>query len=44
MVHLINQVKHLRTVVLLALDEIKLVRKVLNWKLKPFEIPKNIIK
>ncbi|MDA9081887.1 transketolase [Candidatus Pelagibacter sp.] len=27
----------------LGLDEIKLVRKVLNWKYKPFEIPKNIL-
>jgi len=25
-------------------DEIKLVRKVLDWKYKPFEIPKNILK
>ena len=25
-------------------DEIKLVRKVLGWKFKPFEIPKNILK
>jgi transketolase len=27
----------------LGLDEIKLVRKVLNWKYKPFEVPKNIL-
>ncbi len=27
----------------LGIDEIKLVRKKLNWKYKPFEIPKNII-
>ena len=27
----------------LGVDEIKLVRKILNWKYKPFEIPKNII-
>ena len=27
----------------LGTDEIKLVRKVLNWKYKPFEIPKNIL-
>jgi len=27
----------------LGIDEIKLVRKVLNWKYKPFEIPKNIL-
>jgi transketolase len=27
----------------LGLDEIKLVRKVLDWKHKPFEIPKNIL-
>ena len=27
----------------LGLDEIKLVRKILNWKHKPFEIPKNIL-
>jgi transketolase len=27
----------------LGTDEIKLVRKILNWKHKPFEIPKNIL-
>jgi transketolase len=27
----------------LGLDEIKLVRKILNWNHKPFEIPKNIL-
>jgi len=27
----------------IGLDEIRLVRKVLNWKYKPFEIPKNIL-
>ena len=27
----------------LGVDEIKLVRKVLDWKYKPFEIPKNIL-
>ena len=27
----------------IGLDEIKLVRKVLDWKHKPFEIPKNIL-
>ena len=27
----------------LGVDEIKLVRKILNWKYKPFEIPKNIL-
>ena len=27
----------------LGIDEIKLVRKALNWKYKPFEIPKNIL-
>ena len=27
----------------LGVDEIKLVRKVLDWKHKPFEIPKNIL-
>ena len=44
MAHQINQVKHLRMEVLLVSDEIKLVRKVLDWKHKPFEIPKNILK
>ena len=28
----------------IGLDEIRLVRKVLDWKHKPFEIPKNILK
>jgi transketolase len=28
----------------LGIDEIKLVRKVLDWKYKPFEIPKSILK
>jgi transketolase len=27
----------------IGIDEIKLVRKVLNWKHKPFEVPKNIL-
>ena len=27
----------------LGIDEIKLVRKILDWKYKPFEIPKNIL-
>mgnify|MGYP006139679215 CR=1 FL=1 len=27
----------------LGLDEIKLVRKILDWKFKPFEVPKNIL-
>ena len=43
MAHQINLVKHLLMEVLLGLDEIKLVRKVLDWKYKPFEIPKNIL-
>ena len=41
--HLINQEKLLRMEALLVTDEIKLVRKVLNWEHKPFEIPKNIL-
>ena len=43
MAHPISLVKLLHTEVLLVLDEIKLVRKVLDWKHKPFEIPKNIL-
>ena len=43
MVHLISLVKPLHMEVPIGLDEIKLVRKVLDWKHKPFEIPKNIL-
>ena len=43
MVLLISQERLLHTEVLLVQDEIKLVRQVLDWKHKPFEIPKNIL-
>ena len=43
MVHPISLAKLPHMEVLWVLDEIKLVRKVLDWKHKPFEVPKNIL-
>ena len=43
MVHLIKQVNHLLMERRLEKTEVKLVRKKLNWKHEPFEIPKEIL-
>ena len=43
MVHQIKVVKRLLTVAPLGEDEIKLVRKKLNWNYEPFQIPEYLL-